>query len=83
MLALKEAPIARKPFRPEERGYHNAYREGEVNYCPGCGRTHWLIGRILAECANCGTAKPLSGESWGYGTSAIRCGPFRSTGEFE
>ena len=27
---------------------------------PGCGRTHWHIGRIMAECAFCSTALPLS-----------------------
>ena len=31
-----------------ERGYHAVYREHEVNHCPGCGRTHWLIGRMSA-----------------------------------
>ena len=43
-----------------ERGYHAVYREHEVNHCPGCGRTHWLIGRISAECAFCATALPLA-----------------------
>jgi hypothetical protein len=33
------------------RGYHAAYRDDEVNHCPGCGRTHWIIGRVSAECA--------------------------------
>ena len=27
---------------------------------PGCGRTHWIIGRISAECAFCATALPLA-----------------------
>jgi len=49
----------RDPFNPSARGYHAVYREGEVNHCPGCGRTHWLIGRMLAECAFCTTALPL------------------------
>jgi hypothetical protein len=49
----------RGPFNPALRGYHAAYRENEVNYCPGCSRTHWLIGRISAECAFCHTALPL------------------------
>jgi hypothetical protein len=44
---------------PAERGYHAIYREHETNHCPGCGRTHWLIGRQLAECAFCATALPL------------------------
>jgi len=43
-----------------ERGYHVVYREHEVNHCPGCGRTHWLIGRVSAECAFCATALPLA-----------------------
>lgn len=42
------------------RGYHVAYREAEVNHCPGCGRTHWFIGRTSAECAFCATALPLA-----------------------
>ena len=42
------------------RGYHVVYREQQVNHCPGCGRTHWIIGRISAECAFCATALPLA-----------------------
>jgi hypothetical protein len=45
---------------PAGRGYHAVYREHEVNHCPGCGRTQWLIGRISAECAFCSTALPLA-----------------------
>ena len=44
---------------PAGRGYHVVYREHEVNHCPGCGRTQWLIGRMSAECAFCSTALPL------------------------
>ncbi|MCJ8191360.1 hypothetical protein [Sphingomicrobium aestuariivivum] len=44
-----------------DRGYHAVYREAEVNHCPGCGRTHWLVGRTSAECAFCATALPLEG----------------------
>lgn len=44
---------------PANRGYAVAYREDEVNHCPGCGRSHWYIGRLLAECGFCGTAIPL------------------------
>lgn len=47
-------------YRPAGRGYHAVYRENEVNHCPGCGRTHWLIGRVSAECAFCTTALPLA-----------------------
>ena len=44
---------------PAYRGYHVVYREHEVNHCPGCGRTHWYVGRTMAECAFCSTALPL------------------------
>ena len=50
----------RFPHKPDMRGYHVLYRENEVNHCPGCGRTHWYIGRISAECGFCGTALPLA-----------------------
>lgn len=46
-------------FNPNARGYHAVYRENETNHCPGCGRTHWIIGRSTAECAFCATALPL------------------------
>lgn len=41
------------------RGYRVVYREREVNHCPGCGRSHWYVGRVSAECGFCGTALPL------------------------
>ena len=50
----------RKTFDPAGRGYHAVYHEHEINHCPGCGRTHWLIGRVSAECAFCATALPLA-----------------------
>jgi len=59
----------RERFDPNARGYHAVYRDGEVNHCPGCGRTHWMIGRMLAECAFCATALPLQ-ESHRHGQSA-------------
>ena len=46
-------------FQLEARGYHVVYRDRQVNHCPGCGRSHWLIGRLMAECAFCDTALPL------------------------
>jgi hypothetical protein len=51
--------VRRDPFNPSARGYHAVYHDGEINHCPGCGRTHWLIGRLSAECAFCSTALPL------------------------
>jgi hypothetical protein len=64
----KEHPMASVPtlsdlqmkHDPAGRGYHVVYREHEVNHCPGCGRTQWLIGRMSAECAFCATALPLA-----------------------
>jgi len=51
------------------RGYILVYREGEVNRCPGCGRSQWHIGRISAECAFCATAIPLAdAHGRGHGT---------------
>jgi hypothetical protein len=58
------------PFDPAARGYHAVYRENEVNHCPGCGRTHWYVGRTLAECGFCATALPLS-ESYRQPAEAI------------
>lgn len=57
MFDVGQAKI--KMLNPAARGYYAAYRPHEVNRCPGCGRTHWLIGRALAECAFCATALPL------------------------
>ena len=61
-------------FDPAKRGYHAVYRENEVNHCPGCGRTHWYVGRTLAECGFCATALPLM-ESYRQG--AMFTTPFR------
>jgi hypothetical protein len=46
-------------FDPARRGFHAVYRAAEVNHCPGCGRSHWLVGRVTAECGFCSTALPL------------------------
>lgn len=51
-MALAMGPVA-------ARGYGVSYVSGEVNHCPGCGRSHWYIGRLTAECAFCMTAIPL------------------------
>jgi hypothetical protein len=47
------------PHDPAARGYHILYRQDQVNHCPSCGRTHWYIGRVSAECGFCATALPL------------------------
>lgn len=57
------------PHDPASRGYCVVYRENEVNHCPGCGRTHWYVGRVSAECGFCSTALPLAeATSRGSGT---------------
>ena len=47
------AELGSKPrrnyFNPHARGYHAVYHDGEVNHCPGCGRTHWLVGRTFGR----------------------------------
>jgi len=68
VISIKGAPLAHDPAL---RGYHVAYRPHEVNRCPGCGRSHWLIGRLLAECAFCATALPLL-EAGTTGTGLFR-----------
>jgi len=47
-------------YDPARRGYAAVYRDNELNHCPGCGRTHWHIGRMTAECGFCATALPLA-----------------------
>ena len=59
-----------KGIDPARRGYHAVYRENETNHCPGCGRTHWYVGRTLAECGFCATALPLS-ESFRQPAAAV------------
>lgn len=44
-------------------GYRVVYRPNEVNHCPGCGGTHWHVGRMTAECAFCGTAIGIRSET--------------------
>lgn len=43
-----------------DRGYHVPYA-GPSTVCPGCGRSHWYVGMLSAECAFCCTAVPLPG----------------------
>lgn len=61
-------PALSEMRRPHERGYQGVYRDHDVNHCPGCGRTHWIIGRMSAECAFCATALPLA-------EASMRAGP--------
>ena len=57
---------------PAARGYQVLYRRDEVNQCPSCGRTHWYVGRVSAECAFCSTALPLVEAVTGNGSHRPR-----------
>ena len=60
-------------FNPARLGYRITYRANETNHCPGCGRSHWIVGRMTAECAFCATALPLeSGPMTGAGVFRTR-----------
>lgn len=59
MLSLANQNDRAFAHDPSARGYQLLYRQGEVNHCPGCGRTHWYIGRLSAECGFCGVALAL------------------------
>jgi hypothetical protein len=61
------------PHDPARRGYHVVYRENEVNRCPGCGRSHWYVGRLSAECGFCGTALMLA-DVGTHGVGLVRRG---------
>ncbi len=62
------------------RGYHVPYR-GSTTACPGCGRSHWYVGRLSAECAFCTTAVPLE-ESAALGAGMFRSSRVRRDLEF-
>lgn len=53
-------------------GYAIGYHSGETNHCPGCGRQNWIVGRLMAECAFCGTALMLM-HVHGYGATQRIC----------
>lgn len=47
------------PLDLKARGFGMTYHAKQVTSCPGCGRSHWYVGRMSAECAFCSTALPL------------------------
>lgn len=53
-----------------DRGYHIPYRPDERNTCPGCGHSHWHVGRFSAECGFCGTTLELPAANRG-GTGTV------------
>lgn len=60
------------PFQPHARGYSFIYYPNESNRCPGCGKTHWLVGRLMAECAFCASAFDIYGAD--RGSESFRTG---------
>jgi len=48
------------PMPAQGRGFLPLYHLDIENRCPGCGRSHWHVGRTMAECAHCETALPLA-----------------------
>ena len=60
LRSIESSTSKRFPHDPALRGFHAVYRRGEVNHCPACGRTHWYVGRLLAECGVCAAALPLA-----------------------
>jgi hypothetical protein len=58
---VKGGHAAREPFDPSKRGFAILYRGGHTP-CPGCNRSNWIVGRVMAECAFCATALPLEDE---------------------
>lgn len=62
MATLAETTI-RRMADTNSRGLGPTYHTQQSNYCPGCGRSNWYIGRQYAECAFCSTALPLDAES--------------------
>jgi uncharacterized protein (DUF983 family) len=58
-------------IRNASTGYRVQYRRDQVNHCPGCGKSHWFVGRMDAECAFCGTALGIASNT-SRGISALR-----------
>lgn len=50
------------PARPPIGSPRGVYKLGaeDLPQCQGCGMRHWLVGRLLAECARCAMAIPLT-----------------------
>lgn len=55
-------PVPARPHAALAIAPHYAltYHSDTLNYCPSCSGTHWLIGRMTAQCAHCETALPLA-----------------------
>jgi hypothetical protein len=56
---------------PALRGYHCVYRQNEINHCPACGRSHWFLGRVSAECGFCAAALPFATAAFATAQSIV------------
>lgn len=68
-----EAAARAKERFPLLHHYVQLYRDDEPNHCPGCGRQHWIIGRMTAECGFCGSAILLERFSTWSAAPRIEC----------
>ncbi len=80
MAAVKKIPVTKpvEPIIPPKiygmktshlnNSTNMVFRENGRNVCPWCSREHWLMGRVTAECANCGYAIPLQNTAISGGT---------------
>lgn len=59
-VLLFERASSSIPESLARRGHHVVYRANSSNHCPACGRSHWYVGRVTAECSFCGAAVPLA-----------------------
>ena len=61
-LSLVAAPRPKPSLADHlaRRAYKPVYRPGQVNPCPGCGRSQWHVGRSSAECAFCEALLPIA-----------------------
>lgn len=62
VVASADPPALKPAIDPALRGYHVAWRPGGQTFCPGCGRSSWYVGRLMAECGFCATALPIERE---------------------
>jgi len=60
--------------------YLALYRVGETNRCPGCRGEQWFVGRMMAECSQCGSALPLEQFSTYSATPRIECRDYQDHG---
>lgn len=75
-VLLYERASSSFPDSLAHRGHHIVYRANSSNHCPGCGRSHWYVGRVSAECSFCGAAVPLADSR--MASAAVRSMPVRA-----